>query len=218
MTRLADQAWPDVGGDVLLVPVGALEQHGPHLPLSTDADIAVALAQQAAAALSGAVVAPAVAYGSSGEHAGFRGTLSIGRDALVLLLVELCRSASATFARVVLVSTHGGNAEPVFDATAQLRAEGRDVTAWSPRWDGDAHAGRTETSIMLALHPERVDLARAEAGNVTPLRELLPALVDHGVRPVSGNGVLGDPSGASAEEGRRLLDGATRDLLAAAAP
>jgi mycofactocin precursor peptide peptidase len=91
------------------------------------------------------------------------------------------------------------------------------VTAWSPRWDGDAHAGRTETSIMLALDPARVDLTRAEAGNVAPLRELLPALVEHGVRPVSSNGVLGDPAGASADEGRRLLDRAGRDLLRVAA-
>lgn len=217
MSALADQTWTGVTGHVLLVPVGSLEQHGPHLPLSTDADIAVALAERTAGVLPGALVAPALAYGASGEHKGFRGTVSIGREALALLLVEACRSASASFSRIVLVSTHGGNAEPVRDATARLRAEGRDVIAWSPRWNGDAHAGRTETSIMLALDPARVDLARAEVGNVAPLPELLPSLVEHGVRHVSPNGVLGDPAGASAEEGRRLLDRAVRDLLAVAA-
>jgi creatinine amidohydrolase len=216
VSALADRTWSTVSGDVLLVPVGALEQHGPHLPLSTDGDIARALAERAAAALPRALVAPVVAYGASGEHEGFPGTISIGREALALLLVELCRSASANFPRIVLVSAHGGNAEPVLDATTRLRSEGRDVIAWSPRWNGDAHAGRTETSIMLALDPARVDLARAEAGNLAPLRELLPGLVERGVRPVSANGILGDPAGASAEEGLRLLGGAVGDLLAVA--
>ena len=105
-----------------------------------------------------AVVAPALPYGSSGEHAGFPGTLSIGREALEHVLVELARSAG--FARVLFLCAHGGNAEPLAAAVRVLRAEGRDVRAWSPRWDGDAHAGRTETSLMLALAPELVGASR----------------------------------------------------------
>src|SRR5213076_493597 len=96
-----------------------------------------------------AVVAPALPYGSSGEHAGFPGTLSIGQQALEVVLVELVRSTS--FPRVLLVNAHGGNLEPVCRAVATLRAEGRDVRAWGPSWDGDAHAGRAETSVLLAL-------------------------------------------------------------------
>ena len=215
---LADLVWPQaerVRAGVLVVPIGATEQHGPHLPLSTDTDIAVALAERLADALgAGAVVAPALAYGSSGEHAGFAGTVSIGREAVEHVLVELGRSASETFARVVLVSAHGGNAEPVVRAVERLRAEGRDAIALSPGFGGDAHAGRTETSVMLALCPERVRPA-AEAGATAPLADLWPALRERGVRAVSANGVLGDPAGASADEGRRLLETATAELAAA---
>jgi mycofactocin system creatininase family protein len=199
-------------GTVLAVPVGSTEQHGPHLPLSQDTDLAVALCARLAGRRPDVVVAPPVHYGASGEHEGFAGTLSIGCQALEQVVVELCRSATATFGAVVLVSTHGGNADPVHRARRRLEAEGRRILAWSPRWEGDAHAGRVETSLALALHPERVDLARAEAGDRRPLAELLPVLRERSVRAVSPNGVLGDPAGASAAEGRRLLEDLAHDL------
>ena len=210
--RLADLTWPDAErarGRVLAVPVGATEQHGPHLPLSTDTDIAVALAEGLARARDDVLVAPPVAYGSSGEHGAFAGTLSIGQAATETLLVELGRSAlppgGGPFAQVVLVCGHFGNVAPVRRAVRRLRAEGRDVRAFFPRWDGDAHAGRTETSLMLALAPERVRLAAATAGETAEIGELLPRLMADGVRAVSPSGVLGDPGGASAREGERLL-------------
>ena len=207
--RLADHAWPDVDrrapGAVLAVPVGATEQHGPHLPLSTDTDIAVALAEGLARRRSSVLVAPPVAYGSSGEHTDFAGTMSIGRDAIELLLVELGRSASHTFRRMLMISTHGGNYDPVRRAELRLRAEGRDVQSFFPIWPGDAHAGRIETSLMLALDPVRVRLDRATVGVTDPLEKLLPRLCNDGVRKVSPNGVLGDPGGASADEGETLL-------------
>jgi mycofactocin precursor peptide peptidase len=211
--ELGALASPEVGPDALLVvPVGSTEQHGPHLPLSTDTDVAVALAARLAARRDGVLVAPPVPYGSSGEHAGFAGTLSIGAAATELLLVELGRSALPAWARrMLLISAHGGNAGPVAAAVRLLRSEGRDVRAWSPRWDGDAHAGRTETSVQLALDPARVRPGAA-AGNVAPLAELMPALRAGGVRAVSPNGVLGDPTGASAAEGESLLAAATADL------
>jgi mycofactocin precursor peptide peptidase len=213
-TRLGALTSAEVGGRLLVVPVGSTEQHGPHLPLSTDTDVAVALASRLAARVDGVLVAPAVPYGSSGEHAGFPGTLSIGAAATELLLVELGRSAlPATVRRMLLLSTHGGNANPVTAAVRLLRSEGRDVLAWSPRWDGDAHAGRTETSVQLALDPARVRPSTV-VGNTTPLAELLPALRAGGVRSVSPTGVLGDPTGASAAEGAALLDAATADLVA----
>jgi creatinine amidohydrolase len=211
--------WPEVDTAALLaVPVGSTEQHGPHLPLSTDTDVALALSRRLAAARPDVVVAPALPYGSSGEHAGFPGTLSIGQDAVQLLLVELVRSATLTFGRVLLVSTHGGNAAAVRQAVTQLRAESRDVRAWSPSLpNGDAHAGRTETSLQLMLDPTRVRLDRAAPGEARPIAELLPALRSSGVRAVSPNGVLGDPSGASAAEGAALLDALLADLLASVA-
>ena len=121
------------------------------------------------------VVAPPVAYGASGEHHGFAGTLSIGRSATELVLLELGRSATETFERIVLVSSHGGNAEPVARAARRLRHEGRAVMSWAPRFAGDAHAGRAETSIMLALDPARVRRSDGVAGNTAaPDRALAP--------------------------------------------
>jgi mycofactocin precursor peptide peptidase len=215
---LADLPWPDVGGrvtadSILAVPLGATEQHGPHLPLSTDTDIAVALCQRLAEARAGVLVAPAVAYGSSGEHQEFPGTLSIGQEALELLLVELGRSASRTFAHLVFVCAHGGNAEPAARATMRLRAESRDVLLFRPAWDGDAHAGRTETSMMLHLAPARVRMASAAPGDTRPLAEIWPLLRAGGVRAVSESGVLGDPAGATAGAGRALLDGLSAALI-----
>jgi mycofactocin precursor peptide peptidase len=206
----------DVAGEALLVvPVGSTEQHGPHLPLSTDTLIARALCERLAELRPGVVVAPAVAYGSSGEHEGFAGTLSIGQDATAHLLVELGRSATGTFRRVVFVSAHGGNAEPLDRAVGLLRDEGRDVMGWSPNWSGDAHAGRVETSLLLAIRPDLVSLEMAQAGNTAPLQELIGELRWHGVRRLSPNGVLGDPSGASRDQGERLLAAAAIDLAAA---
>jgi mycofactocin system creatininase family protein len=213
-TDLADLGWPDLAGRapdlLLLVPVGATEQHGPHLPLSTDTEIATAIADELARRRPGTIVAPAVAYGSSGEHAGFAGTISIGSEATETLLIELVRSASISFQRIVLICTHGGNAETVARVVMHATEEGHDLLAWSPRWHADAHAGRTETSLMLAIRPQAVRLERARAGNTAPLEELLPALRAHGVAAVSDNGVLGDPAGASAAEGTAMF----ADLLA----
>jgi creatinine amidohydrolase len=206
---LSDTTFPRAGelaSRVLVVPVGATEQHGPHLPLTTDTDIAVALADGLAAATEDeVVVAPALAYGSSGEHQDFAGTLSIGAAATELLLVELGRSATCTWPRMLLLSTHGGNAEAVRRAVARLRDERRDVRAWHPTWRGDAHAGHTETSIMAAVAPARVDTELAPAGATAPLPALMPRLRRDGIAAVSRNGVLGDARTADAQHGARLL-------------
>ena len=226
MGRLADRTavplgsltWPEVAasaaGSILVVPLGSTEQHGPHLPLRADSDIAVALANRLAAARPDMLVAPLLPYGSAGEHAAFPGTLSIGAAALELVVVELVRSADA-FAGVVVVSGHGGNAAPLAAAMATLRDEGRKVLAWTPRVPGgDAHAGRTETSLLLALSADAVRLGAAEPGETAPLATLMGELRRNGVAAVSANGVLGDPSGASADEGERLLDQLAADLVA----
>jgi creatinine amidohydrolase len=216
---LADLTSPEVAelahaGAVLAVPLGSTEQHGPHLPLSTDSDVAVELCRSVAAARDDVVIAPPLFYGSSGEHAGFPGTLSIGQAALELVVIELVRSATETFQRVLLVCAHGGNAAAVTRAVTQLRAEARDVLLVMPRWDGDAHAGRWETSLQLLLSPERVRMDRAAAGATRPLAALMSALLAGGVRAVAPNGVLGDPTGANIEFGRRLLGELEDDLLA----
>lgn len=212
---LAELSWPEAHSrarqSLLVVPLGATEQHGPHLPLCTDTDIALGLATELARRRA-AVVAPAIPYGASGEHDGFAGTISVGQQAIELLLLELVRSASTSFGRVLLICAHGGNREAVARAVTRLRNEGRAVRAFFPSWGGDAHAGRSETSLMLALRPASVRIDRAEAGNRAPLQELLPALIREGVRAVSANGVLGDPAGADEQEGRRLLEHALSQL------
>ncbi|GAA4372907.1 mycofactocin biosynthesis peptidyl-dipeptidase MftE [Agromyces bauzanensis] len=210
--HLADRPWPEVGRPVLLVPLGSTEQHGPHLPLDTDTAVASvvcdALAERLAADGVDAAVAPAIPYGASGEHQDFPGTVSIGTEALTLLLVEYGRSACEWAARLVFVNGHGGNVEAFAAAVPKLIAEGRAVS-WLPcaaDAPGDPHAGRTETSLMLATDPARVLAERVEPGNDAPLAELMAELRAGGVRRVSPNGVLGDPRGATAEEGERLLD------------
>jgi len=215
--QLADLNWPQVEAGartVLAVPLGATEQHGPHLPHSVDTDIAAALCAGLAAARPDVVVAPALPYGASGEHAGFPGTLSIGHEALAHVLVELARSATDTFGRVLFVSAHGGNGEGLRTAVTQLVSEGREVSMFEPRWVGEPHAGRTETSMLLALDPDRVRMDLAEVGNLSPLPDLLPLLRGRGLRVASPNGVLGDPRRATAEEGRTLLGRLTADLVA----
>ncbi|MES5820516.1 mycofactocin biosynthesis peptidyl-dipeptidase MftE [Streptomyces sp. RG80] len=206
---LADEVWPRVPpGALVLVPVGSTEQHGPHLPLDTDTVVAQAVADRTAQALpSPCLPAPPLAYGASGEHADFPGTVSIGHEALRAVVVELTRSLSLWARRIVFVNGHGGNTATLDTALGLLRAEGHDA-AWTGCGTpgGDAHAGRTETSLMLHLAPDRVRLDAALAGDTRPLAVLLPDLIAHGVRAVSPSGVLGDPAGASAEEGRRALD------------
>src|SRR5215469_1218313 len=204
MIALGDLTWPEAerlaaAGAMLAVPLGSTEQHGLHLPLSTDTDVAVALAGRLAARRGDVVVAPPVGYGSSGEHAGFAGTISIGQQALELMLLELGRSAAETFGHILFLCAHGGNREPATRAVARLRAGSVDALLWMAgagrsrrsmgsaiattvlRLNGrartparDAHAGRTETAIQLALHPARVRMSQAEAGNRTPIAELMP--------------------------------------------
>lgn len=217
--RLDEQTWPDVAlaRPVLCVPIGSCEQHGPHLPLGTDRIIAEALADELAARSPDVVVAPSLTVTASGEHAGFAGTLSIGTAATCTTIIELVRSADWA-AGVVLVNGHGGNRSAVERAVATLGDEGRDVAAWWPSLaTGDAHAGRAETSLLLALRPDLVHLERATAGITTPLHELLDQLRSGGVMSVSPNGVLGDPTGATAEHGRALLRELADDLTRAVA-
>ncbi|HXR54924.1 MAG TPA: mycofactocin biosynthesis peptidyl-dipeptidase MftE [Acidimicrobiales bacterium] len=200
---------------LLVVPVGSFEQHGPHLPLDTDTRVATALVDQVAE-LSFVVLAPPLAYGASGEHAGFAGTLSIGSEVLADVLVELVRSARGTCAGVVFVCAHGGNADGIRLAKERSRSEGDRVFVWGARVDGgDAHAGRTETSLMLAIAPDAVRSRELERGRIEPLDVLWPELREGGVKAVSANGVLGDPTLATAAEGR-LLFGALVDELTGA--
>jgi len=213
-SRLGELTWTDVGDSqpILVVPVGSLEQHGPHLPLDTDTRIALALAEHVCGLRPDLVLGPAIAIGASGEHAGFPGTLSIGTDALATVLVETARSADS-FRGVVFVNGHGGNRDAVLAARAILHHEHRTVVAWSPSIPGgDAHAGHSETSILLAIDPDCVRVSAMEPGVSEPMSELLETLQLEGVRAVSPNGVLGDPTTATAAHGNELFLTLVADL------
>lgn len=226
--RLTELSWPDVPeGSVLVVPLGSCEQHGPHLPLDTDTRIAVALSE-AVVDRDGPelrlVLGPTIGIGASGEHESFPGTLSIGTVALEAVLVELCRSAMpppgsprpSPFRGVVLVNGHGGNVEAIQRATGLLADEARNVLVWHPRVpDGDSHAGRTETSLLLHVAPGVVDMDRAETGSTSRWREIADVVTTRGLVAVTPNGILGDPTAATAAEGAALFSSLVEDLRAA---
>lgn len=226
--RLGDATWNEVARlvergtapdgvrtPIVLVPVGSTEQHGPHLPISTDTLIAEEIVGRAIHRTDGLLVGPTIAISASGEHRDFPGTLSIGASVMVDVVVELGRSADWA-AGLVLVNGHGGNYSPVSRAVATLSEEGRNVLAWWPKWptraDGgpaDLHAGRIETSLLLAIDPGLVRLERAVPGVDTDIATLR----DRGVAAVSPSGVLGDPSGASGREGERFIASFVDDLV-----
>ncbi|MGO9560191.1 MAG: mycofactocin biosynthesis peptidyl-dipeptidase MftE [Acidimicrobiales bacterium] len=245
--HLSQMTGPAVGGlepsAIVIVPVGSTEQHGPHLPTGTDTTIASALAERAAEALNAdehrcdrpeCLVAPVLSYGASGEHDGFAGTLSIGESAVETVLVELVRSADR-HSGVVVVNTHGGNERALRRAAALLREEGRRCLVWSPGTvlagqaaaqvavqaaggrPFDAHAGWFETSLMLALDPERLQFELAEPGDERPLADVIGVLVTEGVAAVSPNGVLGNPLGATREIGEALMKVLVADLVSSVA-
>lgn len=193
-TRLEHRSWASIpDGPLVLVPVGSTEQHGPHLPLDTDTVIATAVALGIADRVrrahpnSDVLVAPAVPYGAGGDQS-FPGTVSIGHYALRVMLVELVRSLSAWAGPVVFVNGHCGSIPTLQRVVRQLSAEHRNAD-WVPCLaPTDAHAGRRETSLMLHLSQSGVELPVA------------------GPRAGPGSGVLVGPTGASAAEGRAVLD------------
>ena len=200
---------------VLVVPVGSWEQHGPHLPFDTDTRIALELSQRLTTLRSQTYLSPPLTITASGEHSGFSGTLSIGTETTTSMLIEIVRSA--TWCRgVIFVNGHGGNSQAIQAAKKILDHDQQNALFWSPSGvsDTDTHAGHAETSVMLALSPFDVDMTLAESGNTQPLSQIIDALRTGGIRAVSQNGVLGDPTRATASDGFSLLDKWTHDLVA----
>jgi mycofactocin system creatininase family protein len=221
--RLADLTWTDVAHrqrpPILLIPVGATEQHGPHLPIATDAIIAEALADTLIAQLLTqlpdhdaelpCLIGPTLHITASGEHQGFPGTISLGTEATCQTLIEIARSTDWA-AGLLLINGHGGNHHAVTMAAEILAGEQRTLRAWWPRIPGgDLHAGLSETSLMLYLRPDLVDIAEAVVGPSPDLDRLK----SQGVQPLSPSGVLGDPTTASPEHGHALFDALSQDLM-----
>jgi creatinine amidohydrolase len=226
------------GNSTVLVPCGAVEQHGPHLPLCMDADHAEALAVKIASRLGGALIAPTIKVGCSAHHLAFPGTISLRPATFEAICADYCASlARHGFRNILLYSGHIGNF-PIFkDMLPRLRQAApedveidayTDSIAWIETWraavraaGGDpaavgGHADIAETSLMMAIRPDSVRTDRFEAGHVGPLSEQqLNAMWANGIKSVTANGIIGSPIGSNVEIGRRCLD-AIADLLASA--
>lgn len=202
--------------DLVVIPLGSWEQHGPHLPFDTDTRIAQELVSRLEHSLPELVRGPTLTVSASGEHAGFRGTLSIGGEVVTKTVIELVRSADWS-SGVVFVNGHGGNSEYLARAVDVLAREGRSILVWSPPLvdDTDSHAGLIETSLMLAIDPASVRIDEIREGVTEPLGTLMADLRLGGVISVSPSGVLGDPRGANPDLGRALLDDWAQRLLTA---
>jgi creatinine amidohydrolase/Fe(II)-dependent formamide hydrolase-like protein len=223
--------WPEVkaeqerGRDTVVVAFGATEQHGPHLPLATDALLGDHLARVVAERLD-AFVAPTVRIGCSEHHLAFPGTLSLSQETFHAVVADVVRSLSrGGFGRVVLLPTHGGNFGPLAAALERLGpVPGIEISALTdlsalfaiaqlgadehgvPLGEGGVHAGEWETSMLMAIHPDLVHLERGEAGYTGDAEAALGAIFGGGVHTVAENGVIGDPAQASAEHGGRYWD------------
>jgi creatinine amidohydrolase len=221
LRRWTDAAWPDLADmadEVGLVPVGATEQHGPHLPTGTDTIVATALCERASA-ITGAPVLPAISVACSYGHGTvLPGTLSLSPELLAAVVRQYAEwAATSGLSRLLFVNAHFGNAAALGIATDHLRLFRPDLRTGILHWwtldpevareavaeGDDVHAHRAETSIMLAVAPELVHLDRA-SGADDPDRT--DGLVFRYTAPaLSTNGVTGRPSEASVELGERLL-------------
>jgi len=232
-------SWPEVQAELekgrvtVVVALGATEQHGRHLPLATDALLGDEFARVVADRLD-AFVAPTVRVGCSAHHLDFAGTLSIQDETFHAIVADLVRSlARGGFRRIVLLPSHGGNFAPLAVALEKLGpVEGvrlmalTDLTALMriaavgerehgvPLGEGGLHAGEWETSMMLSVHPELVNMSQAEAGFTGELQEALERLFADGTKALSENGAIGDPASASAEHGRRYWEVALETAMA----
>jgi creatinine amidohydrolase len=239
--RLDTLTWPELeallarGVRTAVVPLGATEQHGPHLPFATDTWIAEALAERVCARVPDSIQCPVLALGCSAEHLDFPGTLDVEAETLERVLRDVLLSLRHHgFDSAFVFSAHGGNFAPLRAASGRLRAvsapmrlavhddlEG--VTSLWHRLSADAgvsaaasghHAGEFETSILAALRPDTVRVARVAPGILAPPGDA-QALFYPSLRRHAPTGVVGDPRAAAPERAARYLD-AWANLLVAA--
>jgi len=195
---------------IVLLALGSWEQHGAHLPFDTDTVIIEAVVDAAIRSVDPEntqfSVVPTVGVTASDEHNGFAGTLSIGTNALSEAVVSIARSAS--WARgFCIVNGHGGNADALRLVHSALDYEKIQHAIWSlPYYEGaDMHAGHTETSLMLHLAPDTVRMDLAEVGAIGDSEILIERMRAGGIKEVSSNGVVGDPTNATAAHGATML-------------
>lgn len=227
----AQASWPDVAqatdrGAFAVLAIGACEQHGAHLPLTADTDMAFGVASRIAAALD-AMLLPPIAYGDAWNNETFPGTLSLSPDTLRAVLCDIGRGVRRMgCSGLVLVNGHFGNREPIALAARALTGEGlpvvhldypgmerlaSEICDSTPAAAGFYHADEVETAMMLALRPEAVDMTRA-----APEYPEFPTTF--GIEPMQlrdfvTSGVFGDPRPATAAKGEALIDGIVAESL-----
>lgn len=217
---------------IAVLPLGAVEQHGPHLPVSTDSSIARGMVQAVAARLpetSNALFLPVLDVTNSVEHSNMPGTLSLGRELTFRLILELARNVHrAGVRKMTLINAHGGNVGVMVDACHAIRAE-LSMLCVATNWmrlglpDGvisaddkalDIHGGQLETAIMLALRPDLVAMDKAETftslqDDLTRQYDLLRAYGPVGFgwmgSDLNPSGALGDARKAKAHDGRSII-------------
>lgn len=235
---LAGPAVPDaIGPDsILLLPIGAVEQHGPHLPMSVDEVIATETATAVTAEVGEALDVwqlPTLSVSKSNEHAWSPGTLWLSPETMMAVLMDLGRSLATTGAeRLVLLNGHGGNTTLLVTALRELRLRFGFKTflthpSLPPAYGGTStedelgmgiHGGLNETSVFMHLRPDLVDLSSAQRRVPESLAENRHVRFGGSVsfgwlsNDFHSDGYIGDPTGASAERGRDLFAGAVANL------
>ena len=235
----AKLSWPQAksilkGIDIALLPVGAIEQHGPHLPVDTDAFDADYLAQQVARACQPPrpLVLPLIPYGVSYHHDNFPGTLSVSNDALAKFVYEVGISAARNgITKLIIINGHGGNSATLHYAAQMINRDSRIFTCVDSgetsdhdiyeitETKNDVHAGEIETSTSLAVRPELVDMRKAKALVPRFSTKYLDFTSKYSVgwyartEHISKSGVFGDPTRASAEKGEAIWEIQIRHLV-----
>jgi creatinine amidohydrolase/Fe(II)-dependent formamide hydrolase-like protein len=228
----AELTWPEAeerlkATDIALLPVGAIEQHGPHLTLDVDTFDADYLAQQVAGACSDPkpLVLPPIAYGVSYHHDDFKGTISIGNDTLAKLIYEIGISVAKNgIKKLVIINGHGGNS-PALNYAAQMINRDTGIfacvdTGETSDYDlsslietpNDVHAGEYETSTSLAIRPHlvKMDIVQKQVPKFSS--RYLNFTSSRGIpwyartKKISDSGVMGDPTKASADKGRKMWE------------
>jgi creatinine amidohydrolase len=242
---LQDLTWPEVKALdfeklVVMFPTGSFEQHGPHLPFTTDTDIVTAIARDLEQRMADRVLlVPTLWPGLSTHHMHFPGTMDVPQLAYIALVTELGKSIVNMGAKqVFILNGHGGNDTPLRAALRELKTavpQTRFVFAsyWSlaaktlrevreSELGGMGHACEMETSIMLHLCPDRVKLDRAvrdgppftDVYRKADMQHARPVFFVNEFHEVTKSGVMGHPDLASAEKGKRFLDGIVTEVAA----
>lgn len=239
--RLTEMAWPDVraavdeGVRTAVFAVGSTEQHGPHLPLSSDTVLGDALVGRLAARIPNVVVGPTVPLGVATHHMSFAGTITLETSTFLAVVHDYLRSLAVHgFETILVVPSHGGNFGPLAEllsstggmvdgarfvpytdlvAFVRVLEEVGGADGIPPTATG-AHAGEAESSMLLAARPDLVTMSAAAAAGYLGVfdSDAAQRVFAGGTAALADNGVLGDPAGADAERGERYLDALT-DLL-----